>query len=81
MPARQEQATDALDVARLVERAADGNGEAWGRLVDQYAWLISAIAEDFEVGGEGDAADAARVTRLRQLEHIHCLEHPERVGS
>lgn len=75
MPARQEQATNAPDVTRLLQRAADGNGEAWERLADQYARLISAIAEDFEVG---ESADLAQVTRLRLLEHIHRHERPDR---
>jgi DNA-directed RNA polymerase specialized sigma subunit len=77
MPTRQEQATDALDVARLVERAAGGDGQAWERLVDQYARLVSAIVEDFELG-ESDAADLAQVTGLRPLEHIQWVEHPDR---
>jgi hypothetical protein len=75
--ARQEQATDALDVARLVKCAADGDGLAWERLVYQYARLISTILEDFELG-ESDAADVAQATWLRLLERIHRQEHGDR---
>lgn len=73
LPVRQEQSTDALDVARLVESAADGDGQAWERLVDRYATLISAILEDFELG-ESTAAELAQMTRLRPLEPIHRQE-------
>jgi RNA polymerase sigma factor (sigma-70 family) len=72
--------TDALDVARLVRRAAEGDRWAWERLVDQYARLIWAITRDFKLG-ESDAADVAQVTWLRLLEHIHSLKSPDRVGS
>jgi hypothetical protein len=77
MPAGQEQATDAVDVARLVERAADGDELAWERLVDHYAVLVSAIFGDTEPG-RSDAADLAQVTKLRPLERIHRQEHPGR---
>jgi RNA polymerase sigma factor (sigma-70 family) len=80
MTATQEETTDALDVARLVGRAADGDGWAWERLVGQYERLIWAITRDFKVG-ESDAADVAQATWLRLFEHIHRLEQPDRVGS
>jgi hypothetical protein len=77
MPAGQEQVTDAPDVARLVGRAADGDGLAWMRLVYHYATLISAIFEDSE-RRQSDAADLAQATWLRPLERIHWQEHPGR---
>ncbi len=80
MTATQDDRTEHLDVAQLVGRAAAGDRQAWERLVDQYARLIWAITRDHKLG-ESDAADVAQVTWLRLLEHIHCLEHPERVGS
>ncbi len=76
--AMQEQ--DALDIAWLVRRAADGDRWAWERLVGQYARLIWAMTRDFKLA-ESDAADVAQVTWLRLLEHIDRLEHPARVGS
>jgi hypothetical protein len=77
LPARQERATDALDAAQLVKCAADGDGLAWERLVYQYARLISAILENFELE-ESDAAEVAQATRLRLLERIHRQEHADR---
>ena len=71
---------DALDVAGLVRRAAQGERRAWERLVDQYARLIWAITRDFKLG-ESDAADVSQATWLRLLEHINRIEHPDRVGS
>ena len=78
--AMPEQNGGGLDVAWLVRRAADGDGWAWERLVDQYARLIWAMTWDFKLA-ENDAADVAQVTWLRLLEHIDRLEHPARVGS
>ena len=76
----QEERSDALDVTRLVRRAAEGERWAWEHLVDQYARLIWAITRDFKLV-ESDAADVAQVTWLRLLEHIDRIEHPDRLGS
>src|ERR1700744_408889 len=71
---------DAVDVAQLVRRAAEGDRGAWERVVDKYARLIWAITRDFKLS-ESDAADVAQATWLRLLEHIDRIEYPERVGS
>jgi len=63
-----------------VGRAADGDQQAWERLVDQYARLIWAITRDHRLE-ESDASDVAQITWLRLLEHIDRLEQPHRVGS
>ena len=68
------------DVAQLVRRAAEGDRQAWERLVDQYARLIWSITGDFKLV-ESDAADVAQTTWLRLLEHIDRIQHPDRVGS
>ena len=80
MTTRQVEDTGALDAARLVWRATEGDTGAWERLVDQYARLIWAITRDFKLV-ESDAADVAQVTWLRLLENIHKIEYPDRVGS
>ena len=80
MITRQAENTEALDVAQLVRRAAEGDHWAWEGLVGQYSRLIWAITRDFKLG-ESDAADVAQVTWLRLLEHIHRIENPDRVGS
>ena len=80
LTAMPEQGVRALDVARLVRRAASGDRWAWERLVDQYARLVWAMTRDFRLA-ESDAADVAQATWLRLLEHIDRLECPDRVGS
>ncbi len=80
MTTTQVEDTGALDVARLVRRASEGDRGAWERLVDQYARLIWAITRDFKLV-ESDAADVTQVTWLRLLENIHKIENPDRVGS
>src|SRR6478672_10612830 len=69
-----------VDVAELVRGAADGDRLAWERLVDQFARLIWSITAEFKLV-ESDAADVAQTTWLRLLEHIHRIQHPDRVGS
>jgi RNA polymerase sigma factor (sigma-70 family) len=80
MTVKLEENVGALDVARLVRCAAEGDCWAWERLVDQYARLVWAITRDFKLG-ESDAADVAQVTWLRLLENIRKIENPDRVGS
>ena len=71
---------DSSGVAQLVRRAADGDIQAWERLVDQFARLIWSITGEFRLA-ESDAADVAQTTWLRLLEHIDRIEYPDRVGS
>ena len=80
MNVRQEETAGDLDVARLVGRAAEGDGAAWESLVDRYARLIWSVTREFKLI-ESDAADVTQVTWLRLLEHINRLDHPDRVGS
>jgi len=63
-----------------VRRAAEGDRNAWDRLVDQYARLIWSITGEFKLT-ESDAADVAQTTWLRLLEHIDRIKYPDRVGS
>ena len=80
MATAAEKDLQSSDVARLVRRAADGDRQAWERLVDQYARLIWSITGEFRLT-ESDAADVAQTTWLRLLEHIHRIQYPDRVGS
>src|SRR6516162_6657162 len=74
------QGLDSSAIARLVRCAAEGDRQAWERLVDQYARLSWSITGEFRLA-ESDAADVAQTTWLRLLEHIHRIEYPDRVGS
>ena len=80
MTAIAEDELGSPDVARLVRRAAEGDLQAWERLVDQYARLIWSITGEYKLV-ESDAADVAQTTWLRLLEHIDRIEYPARVGS
>lgn len=75
-----EKGCTALDVARLVRQAAQGDSGAWERLVEQYTRLIWSMTRDFSLT-ENDAADVVQVTWLRLLENIDRLESPAHVGS
>jgi RNA polymerase sigma factor (sigma-70 family) len=75
-----EQTLTTSGVASLVRRAADGDRQAWERLIDQYARLIWSITGEFRLV-ESDAADVAQTTWLRLLEHIDRIQYPDRVGS
>src|SRR6266568_6538454 len=80
MATTTRQNLNSAEIAELVRRAADGDRQAWDRLVDQYARLIWSITVDFKLA-ESDAADIAQTTWLRLLEHIHRIEYPDRLGS
>jgi RNA polymerase sigma factor (sigma-70 family) len=72
--------TPAPDVAELVRRAAEGDHQAWERLVNQFGRLIWSITVEFKLV-ESDAADVVQTTWLRLLEHIDRIQYPDRVGS
>src|SRR5215470_19352949 len=80
MTAMGEDDLGSPDGTRLVRRAAEGDLQAWERLVDQYARLIWSITGENKLV-ESDAADVAQTTWLRLLEHIDRIQYPDRVGS
>ena len=80
MTSISEQDRGAPDIAQLVRGAAEGDKQAWERLVRQYARLLWSITVDFKLK-ESDAADVVQTTWLRLLEHIDRIEYPDRVGS
>src|SRR5437764_2241760 len=80
MTIMEEKAIDSSDVATLMRRAAEGDRNAWERLVSQFERLIWSITVEFKLV-ESDAADVAQTTWLRLLEHIDRIQHPDRVGS
>jgi RNA polymerase sigma factor (sigma-70 family) len=71
---------DGGHVAEMVGRAAAGDTQAWGWLIDQYGRLLWSITVEFRLV-ESDAADVVQTTWLRLLEHIDRLNHPERVSG
>jgi DNA-directed RNA polymerase specialized sigma24 family protein len=71
---------DGFDPALTVQAAADGDHQAWDRLVDHYGESVWAVTRDFKLP-KSDAAAASQATWLRLLEQIGRLDHPAHVGS
>jgi RNA polymerase sigma factor (sigma-70 family) len=64
----------------LVERARDGDREAWNELVDRYARTVLAIAASNGVR-PADRDDVAQVTWLKLAQNLDRIEHPDAVGA
>ena len=62
MTTRAADGLESPDIARLVRLAADGDLQAWERLVDQFARLIWSITAEYKLR-ESDAADVAATAR------------------
>lgn len=71
---------DIGDIAVWIRQAADGDRQAWNRLVSQYGRLIWSITVRFKLS-ESDAADVVQTTWMRLIEHIDRIEQPDRVGA
>jgi RNA polymerase sigma factor (sigma-70 family) len=68
------------DVATLVHRAADGEAQAWGELVEQFSALVWSIARGYGLDS-ADAADVSQTSWLRLAENLHRLNDPDHVGA
>ena len=68
------------DTGQLVRGAADGDEVAWRGLVERFSGLVWAVARAHRLTN-ADAADVFQTTWLRLAEHIHGIEHPDRVGA
>jgi RNA polymerase sigma factor (sigma-70 family) len=68
------------DIAAWLRQAAEGDRQAWNRLVNQYGRLIWSITVRFKLT-ESDAADVVQTTWMRLIEHIDRIEQPDRVGA
>jgi len=60
---------------RLVQRARDGDQQAWNDLVERYTPLLWSSAQAYRLP-TADAADAVQTTWLRLLEHLHRIHDP-----
>jgi len=68
------------DDEKLVDRARDGDQEAWDSLVERYASRVWAVARAHRLTA-ADAEDVVQVTFLRLVTHIHSIREPSRVGA
>jgi RNA polymerase sigma factor (sigma-70 family) len=72
--------TDQYLVTQLVERAGQGDRDAWDSLVDRFGPTVWAIARGHRLN-PSDAADVFQTTWLRLLENLDRIQQPERVGA
>src|SRR6266516_3266327 len=71
---------DAEGLTELLQAAAGGDQDAWGRLVDRYSRLVWAVARGHRLS-QADAADVTQATWLRLVEHLDRIKEPERLGA
>lgn len=64
----------------LVERARDGDREAWNELVDRFARMVVAIAASNGVR-PADRDDVAQVTWLKLAQNLDRIQRPDAVGT
>jgi RNA polymerase sigma factor (sigma-70 family) len=69
-----------IAVAPLVDRAVDGDQDAWDDLVSRFAGLVWSIALGYGLSGP-DAADVSQTCWLRLAENLHRISDRERVGA
>src|SRR5262249_36074178 len=66
-------------VTRLVQRAAEGDQQAWNALVDRYARRVWSVARRFRLDGP-DAEDVFQTTWMRLLERLDTIKEAEAIG-
>jgi RNA polymerase sigma factor (sigma-70 family) len=64
----------------LLQRARDGEQQAWNDLVERYTPLLWSSARAYRLP-TADAADAVQTTWLRLLEHLHRIQDPARLAA
>lgn len=64
----------------LVQRARDGQDEAWEQLVGRFSGLVAAVTRSFRLS-PSDAADVAQTTWLRLYESIGRIRQPLALGA
>src|SRR5271166_3541930 len=68
------------EVAELVQRAQEGDREAFGRLVEQFQPTVQAIALR-RLGNASEAVELTQEVFLHVLRRIHQLREPERFAG
>jgi RNA polymerase sigma-70 factor (ECF subfamily) len=68
------------EVAELVQRAQDGDREAFGRLIEQFQPTVQAIALR-RLGNASEAMELTQEVFLHVLRRIHQLREPERFAG
>jgi RNA polymerase sigma factor (sigma-70 family) len=68
------------DVAHLLTRAADGDQQAWNRLVERFSPLLWSVCRSIGLGN-ADSADAFQLTWMRLLENLDSIHDPARLAG
>ena len=79
-PATTGDATAPLEATELLRRAAKGDPAAWEEIMRRYSGLVVSKVRTFRLQ-DADALDAVQTTWLRLAEHIHRIQHPERIAG
>ncbi|WP_433335780.1 RNA polymerase sigma factor [Spirillospora sp. CA-294931] len=68
------------DTAELIVAARDGDGAAWGRLVERYSGLLWSIARSYGLD-DAESMDVVQTAWLRLVERIDGLDDPGAAGG
>ncbi len=64
----------------LLDRAAEGDADAWTAIVERYSGLVWSVTRSFRLSRD-DAAEVSQTTWLRLVEHLGTIREPERLGA
>jgi RNA polymerase sigma factor (sigma-70 family) len=78
--ALHQDASEEQVLADLVQRAADGDREAWGAVVERYSALLWSVARSHRLS-DAQAADAVQATWLKLIEKIGTIREPGRLAG
>jgi RNA polymerase sigma factor (sigma-70 family) len=63
------------NVTDLAHAAAEGDEEAWSRLVERFMPLVRSVARSYSLAGQ-DAEDVSQTLWLRLVEHLKNIRDP-----
>ncbi len=64
------------DLVVLVNAAAQGDAQAWDKIVDRFTRLLWSVARSYRLN-DSDAADVVQMTWLRLLENVNRIDSPQ----
>jgi RNA polymerase sigma factor (sigma-70 family) len=68
------------EINDLLQRAAEGDSEAWEALVATYAGLLRSVVRGFRLS-DAEAKDALQTIWLRLIENLHTIRDPSRLAG
>jgi RNA polymerase sigma factor (sigma-70 family) len=64
------------DLVVLVNAAAQGDAQAWNKIVDRFTRLLWSVARSYRLN-DSDAADVVQMTWLRLLDNVNRIDSPQ----